>query len=113
MNNKELIEIVPILTGKDQISIRMIDWFVTSYCKNNKITINNNFDVFKNYKLQLKDLSKRNFDVFCRKGRIQLKIADININTSNGQVTFLKWALKNDIIKYIRSNIDVITNSMN
>ena len=113
MDNKELIELVPILTGKDEISIRMIDWFITSYCKNNKIIINNNFNVFKNYRLQLKDLSKKNFDAFCRKGRIQIKIGDININTSNCQVTFFKWALKNDIIKYIKSNIDVIINSMN
>lgn len=112
MDNKELIEIVPILTGKDEISIRMIDWFVTNYSKHNNIIINK-ISVYESYKLQLKDLSKKNFDAFCRKGRIQIKIGDININTSNGQVTFFKWALKNDIIKYIRGNIDVITNSMN
>ena len=104
---------VKILTGKDEISIRMINWFITIYCKQNQVIIDNKFNVFKNYKLQLKDLSKKNFDPFCKKDRIQIKIGNININTSNGQLTFFKWALKNDIIKYIRSNIDVITNSMN
>lgn len=111
MDNKQLLEIVPILKGEDEISIRLVDWFVTNYSKHNNIIINK-INVYKSYKLQLRDLSKKNFDPFCRWNRIQLKIGDINIITSNSQVTFFKWAIHNKIIDYIRKNHQQITFSM-
>jgi len=103
MDNKQLLEIDPILKGKGEISIRLVDWFVTNYSKKNKVIIDK-VKVYESYKLQLRDLSKKNFDPFCRWNKIQLKIGDINIITSNSQVTFFKWAIHNKIIDYIRKN---------
>ena len=61
---------LPILEGKSQISLRLIDWFVTNYCKkyntiykikskeSNKKSLD--FNVYFSYKTQLKSFSKNN-----------------------------------------------------
>jgi uridine kinase len=73
----------------NKISLRVIDWFVTNYSKKNdiiyhiyksidsKYSINpkdnynyNSFNVYHSYKSQLKSYSKRNFDPFCRRNKI-------------------------------------------
>jgi hypothetical protein len=112
MDNKQLLEIVPILKGEDEISIRLVDWFVTNYSKHNNIIINK-ISVYESYKLQLRELSKRNFDPFCRGYRIQQKVGDNIITTTNAQISFFKWAIHNKIIDYIRKNHQQITFSMN
>ena len=58
INKKVLIN---ILNNNFNISLRIIDWFVTNYCKKyNIFWIENNqrFVVYVNYKLQLKDIQK-------------------------------------------------------
>ena len=111
MDNKQLLEMIPVITGKDIISLRLVDWFVTNYSKHNNIIINK-ISVYESYKLQLRDLSKRNFDPFCRGYRIQQKVGDNIITTTNAQISFFKWAIHNKIIDYIRKNHQQITFSM-
>ena len=54
------------------------------------------------YKLKLKAYSKRRFDPFCRWDRITIPYkGDNSIQTTIGQLNFFKWALENDVIKYI------------
>ena len=63
-------KILPILTGESVISIRVIEWFVTNYCKKKNIAFirkdkNNKdiyFNVYLNYKSQLKSYNKDLFD---------------------------------------------------
>jgi hypothetical protein len=112
MSNKELLEIIPIITGEDIISLRLIDWFVTNYSKKNNIIINK-IRVYESYKLQLRGLSKKNFDPFCRGDRIQQKVDNNIITTTNAQILFFKWAIHNKIIDYIRKNHQQIIFSMN
>jgi len=112
MSNKELLEITPIITGEDIISLRLIDWFVTNYSKKNNIIINK-IRVYESYKLQLRGLSKKNFDPFCRGDRIQQKVGNNIITTTNAQILFFKWAIHNKIIDYIRKNHQQIIFSMN
>jgi len=73
------------------------------------------FIVFLNYKSQLKAYSKKQFDPFCRRERIQFSINDSSdkIVTTIGQLNFFKWAIDNLIIDYINDNIDIIDNDMN
>ena len=107
-NNKNIYEILPILDGSSNISLRIIDWFVTNYSKKKNISylVNNiQFTVYLSYKSQLKAFSKKQFDPFCRRERINFKYKDIVINTTVGQLNFFKWALENNIINYINLNI--------
>ena len=156
-NKKILKKLITILKG-ESISLRLIDWFVTNFCKKFNVLYNLNdfkdkeinntpvsetvtvqtlpiqttgpvpltqqqikdqsFDNFilvhNNYKGQLKAYSKKNFDPFCRRNRIRFYYDDNKyFITTVGQLNFFKWALENNIINYIKSNIKDIENDMN
>ena len=126
-DEKNLKKLNNILQNKN-VSLRIIDWFVTNYSKKNNILFaiyktktgkktfnseNNEYvkqlNVFHSYKSQLKSFSKKKFDPFCRKDRIQFH----NIETTIGQLNFFRWAIENLIIDYIIFNFENIENDMN
>ena len=65
------------------------------------------------YKSQLKSYSKKKFDPFCRKERINFDCKNYKIETTLGQLNFFKWALDNMILEYIKENYNHIENDMN
>jgi hypothetical protein len=94
-NYKSILKI--IIDGKHELSLRMIDWLVTRYAKNNNIIywINENDDniyynlpdnysnekyrkinLYLDYRAQLKSFKKFNFDAFRRHERISFYIGD-------------------------------------
>ena len=99
-------ELLNIVNNNNSISLRIIDWFVTNYSKKNDIHIITNdirFIVHKDYKDQLKAFTKKQFDPFCRRERIQFYYADDKfLRTTVGQLNFFRWAFSNNIIEYIR-----------
>tara|TARA_Y100000385_G_scaffold241389_1_gene257789 strand:+ start:7371 stop:7967 length:597 start_codon:yes stop_codon:yes gene_type:complete len=117
--------ILDILNGKSKISLRIIDWYVTNFSKKKNtnyeifITKNNlktkkQFNVYIDYKLQLKGYSKKQFDPFCRRERINFYYDNENfIVTTVGQLNFFRWAISNDIIKNIEKNLNLIELDMN
>ena len=48
-----LQDLITIIKDK-KISLRIIDWFVTNYSKKKNIILQDNFNVYIDYKLQLK-----------------------------------------------------------
>ena len=119
LNMKKLL---PILLGKSKISIRLIDWFVTNYSKKYNIIYNltnnklepNYFNVYLDYKSQLKGYRKKLFDPFCRKKRITFYYVNNKcIITTIGQLNFFKWAISNNILEYIENHYDAISDDMN
>ena len=105
-----------IINGNSTISLRIIDWFTTNYSKKFFVSysINNKrFNVYNDYKLQLKAFSKKRFDPFCRWDRISIPYNDVEIMTTIGQLNFFKWAIENKIIEYIEENIKDIESDMN
>ena len=118
--------------GPNKISLRVIDWFVTNYSKkfniyyeifkspSGKMTFNSDgnilykqINIYNMYKSQLKSYSKKKFDPFCRRDRINFNCNDIDIETTMGQLNFFKWAIDNMIIEYIIQNYEDIENDMN
>jgi len=120
-NRDNLDLVIPIITGKSKISLRILDWFVTNYSKKNnihyQIILNKkikNFIVYLDYKSQLKAYSKRQFDPFCRRERISFIDHDNNeLITTVGQLNFFRWGIENNILEYIKSNYNIIENDMN
>ena len=108
------------VNGDSNISLRIIDWFVTNYAKK-YYTIYEieklgaiRFKVYNDYKLKLKAYSKKRFDPFCRWKRIQMPYNDTqNIETTIGQLNFFKWAIEHDIIEYINEHYSEIESDMN
>lgn len=108
--------LLSILGGGNIISLRIIDWFVTNYSKENEIIYENKkvlFNVYDNYKSQLKSYSKRQFDPFCRRKRINFFYTNNDkIITTVGQLNFFRWAIENNVINYIKENLHDIEASM-
>ncbi len=122
-----------IINGESRISLRIIDWFATNYAKKyyTVYTIGDSegsgsgggggtgvtcrrFKVYVDYKLKLKAYSKKRFDPFCRWDRITVPYKDGKyIQTTIGQLNFFKWALENNVIRYIEENYANIEKDMN
>ena len=138
-NKSNIKQLLDIINSNSKISLRIIDWFVTNYSKKNFVVIpvkktsyvmgeklatktrkktskttEVDINVFLNYKAQLKSFSKKQFDPFCRRERISFKYNDTDsVVTTVGQLNFFKWAIENDILKYIGSNLKDIEEDMN
>lgn len=120
-NRDNLDQVIPIITGKTKISLRILDWFVTNYSKKNNINYqiivnnkNKTFIVYLDYKSQLKAYSKKQFDPFCRRERISFIDHDNNeLITTVGQLNFFRWSIENNILSYIQENYEIIENDMN
>jgi hypothetical protein len=107
-----------IINGESNISLRIIDWFVTNYSKKYftlyTLTNGSRFKVYIDYKLKLKAYSKKRFDPFCRWDRIIIPYKNNNsIQTTIGQLNFFKWAIENEIIDFIKIHYTEIENDMN
>ena len=75
---------------------------------------NHQFNVYLNYKSQLKAYSKKQFDPFCRRDRIEFFYNNTkSIITTVGQLNFFRWALENKILDYITDNLKIIETDMN
>ena len=108
-------KIAPIINGKSEISLRLLDWFVTNYCKKTATIIKHNeaFNVYLSYRSQLKAYSKQQFDPFRRRDRITFFYDnDSSIETTIGQLNFFRWVIQNRILEYITKNIEMIEQDM-
>ena len=123
-NKKNIDIILLIIEGKSKISLRLIDWFVTNYCKKNTVRYYINkkglpkkqIDVHLNYKTQLKSFSKKQFDPFRRDERILFEYNNekkLTLTTTVGQLNFFRWIIKNNILTYIEKNLKSIEKDMN
>jgi hypothetical protein len=120
--NNNINRLIPIITSNSDISIRILDWFVTNYAKKHNIMykLNNSnsddnlyFNVYLQYKCQLKSYKKKLFDPFCRKQRIFFYY-DLNkcVVSTIGQLNFFKWAISCGILDYVEKHIHIITKDM-
>jgi hypothetical protein len=142
---KDRIEILKdIIYQNNPLSLRLIDWLVTNYSKKYNIIYPINkkgedviyFNIYLDYKNQLKAYSKKFFDPFCRQKRIIIdcetflwkeyseldpvstndstNIVNVNVNKNNfiittvGQLNFFRWFLENKIFEYAIANIKLI-----
>lgn len=123
-NKNDLEKMVEIINSKSDISLRLLDWFVTHYCKMHNVIywiddqnrilyedLPNDEDIAKrarriilhlDYRGQLKSYSKFYFDPFRRHNRITYLIDENrNIETTIGQLNFFRWVFKNKILDYV------------
>lgn len=135
--SKNINVLTSIITQKKILSLRILDWLVTNYSKKynviykiKKNDIDINFNVYLDYKNQLKAYSKKHFDPFCRRERILINIRDLswkvlNNNNNNkkinndfelittvGQLNFFKWFMENNVLNYAIENIKHIDKDM-
>lgn len=109
--------VLKLLEGTSEISLRLIDWFVTNYAKQHNISYilgGQEFLVYTNYKSQLKAYSKKLFDPFCRRERIMFQIPGYPMfQTTVGKLNFFRWAIEKGVLDYIKMNLPKIETAMN
>lgn len=118
-NNKIKI-LKDIIDNKSELSLRLIDWYVTNYCKQHNIVYildrkNNKeyFNVYMNYRAQLKAFKKVLFDPFRRRDRIMFCYDKNNcINTTIGQLNFFRWAIDNEVFDHLSKDIAKVEKDM-
>jgi hypothetical protein len=119
---------------KTSISLREMDYTVTNYSNNNKVIYklkdNSSFNMYLDYKCQLRGYSKRNFDPFCRRQRLFLdfetktpifldekeiekyKLREDGLVTTIGQLAFFRWAILNEVVDFCFNNKEKIDEEM-
>jgi hypothetical protein len=111
---------ISIISGDSQISIRLIDHFVTKYSKYNKCNFKlsengkeNVFNVYYDYKNQLKHYQKTHFDPFSRGDRIPFFMGDTCLITTIGQLNFFRWFISKKIFDYLVLKKNEVFDDMN
>lgn len=114
---QDLDSVFEMLQGTSEISLRVIDWFVTNYSKTHSTSYLLNgsaFLVYRDYKSQLKAYSKKLFDPFCRRERIYFQLPNRPaFLTTVAKLNFFRWALEKDIFSYIKAHQEEIEKEMN
>jgi hypothetical protein len=103
-NSDNMRRIKDIIGGNSELSLRLIDWFVTNYAKKYNVGYNTKSGsyivVYLSYKSHLKAYSKRMFDPFCRWKRIKFH----DFETTVGQLNFFEWAIADEILDYLKEH---------
>jgi len=103
-NSIHLERVKSILEGRSDLSLRLIDWFVTNYAKKYNVAYvtksQKHVIVYLSYKSHLKAYSKKMFDPFCRSKRIKFQ----DFETTVGQLNFFEWAISDEILDYLEKN---------
>jgi len=109
---EDRFDAVTKILRNEGISLRSLDWFVTNYAKKNNVAFETDdgrmFNVFLEYKAQLKSFSKRFFDPFCRGDRLEYR----GLNTTVGQLNFFRWSLKNGVVDFCTEHAAEIEDDM-
>jgi hypothetical protein len=113
----DIKEILPMLMGTSDLSLRLVDWFVTNYSKRHNtsyILEGQEFLVYTNYKSQLKAYSKKLFDPFCRRERILFQVpSEEPFLTTVGKLNFFRWAIQKGVLIHLKLHAPVIEADMN
>lgn len=105
-----------------KLSLRLMDYLTTAYARNYNIAYifeeadgdKRIFNIYLEYKTQLKAFSKNYFDPFKRGQRVNFTDAyGKPFETTLGQLNFFRWALRCGVVEYARKNMTTIERDMN
>ena len=99
----------------NKISLRILDYFITTYSKKYNTKIYKDFHVYQNYRLALKSFHKAFYDPFCRKHKLTFYYGKKDheyVESSAGQLSFFKWCFENRIVEYVKENYNTIDECM-
>ncbi len=113
-------DVLPFVTRKADISLRLLGWLATNYVKEHPVTYlitckdasKRTINVLQSYHAMMKQYHRRHFDPFRRKYRIYFTIDDESYGTTIGQLLFLKWVAEEFVVDYARNFKTEIENHM-
>ena len=111
--DKNMLLLAQCVLKKGNISLRIIDYLCTNYAKNECVLYylqpkdKTPFNLYLQYRSQLKAYSKMQFDPFRRHNRITIacKHGENNkLETTVAQLNFFKWAIENKVLEYLEND---------
>lgn len=107
--DKQNLDILLDILVDKNISMRKIEYFITTFSKKYSILINKDFIVYKRYREKLQGYTKKYFEFFCRGDKIKFYYDNENyIITTIGQLHSCKWIIENNIYTFVKNNIELI-----
>ena len=108
-NNFEIFTNLTDGKEKNVISLRLLDYLCTKYCKTNTVIFDipsekGKINLYNSYKNQLKAYSKLQFDPFRRHNRIQFTKDKLNQETTIAQLNFFKWVIEIGLVEWLTQN---------
>ena len=117
--NNKIHVLKEIIESNSKFSLRLIDYYVTNYCREHNIVYilkkkghSEYFNVFMNYRSQLKAFNKVLFDPFRRRDKIIFHYDGGELITTIGQLNFFRWAIENDIIHHLEKDLPSVEADM-
>ncbi len=119
--------LIPLITQQSKVSLRLLDFFVTNYCRESGISIKSlsggEIVVYHDYKRSLSYYRRRNFDPFRRsRRRVNNKVVRYNVTFQNngieyettvGQLCFVFWAHTRGVLRYVEKHSSKLEQCMN
>lgn len=115
-------KLVDIVAKNTNISLRVIDYLCTNYAKTHDVVYyidKKPFNLYLQYRSQLKAYSKKQFDPFRRHERIVISVPESllpegKLETTVAQLNFFKWAIEKKVISFLekKDNYDKVEKSM-
>lgn len=121
-SNTNVNQLVDIVAKNSKISLRVIDYLCTNYAKTHDVVYyidKKPFNLYLQYRSQLKAYSKKQFDPFRRHERITIPVPESilpegKLETTVAQLNFFKWAIEKKVISFLekKDNYDKIEKGM-
>jgi hypothetical protein len=114
---KKLTILADIVDKKDPCSLRLIEWFVSYYAREHRVTYKLNgktFNVYSSYKdEQMTSFNKKLFDMYRRMPKFPVQVNENRVlQTTVAQLNFFHWMFKNKILDYVLNNLKKIKASL-
>lgn len=97
--------VVDVIEGRSRVSLRLLDWFATNFSKKTNVTLRTEaggyFNIYMDYRAQLRAFSKQFFDPFRRKEKFMFRFGDRSVLTTIGQLNFFRWAITSGVLDYV------------
>lgn len=119
-SRENISQMVDVIEGRSRMSLRILDWFATNFSKKTNVIIHTEsgayFNIYMDYRAQLRAFSKQFFDPFRRKDKFMFHYGDDGkaVLTTIGQLNFFRWAINNGILDYVEreENLQIIEADM-
>lgn len=116
-NRQRSEDLASVLTRKNKISLRIADHLVVQYSRDNDILVANEYggppcSLWSVYRRLSNTSTKKYFDIFKRKDVIRARLFDDEFVTTVGQLQFMAWFSKQNLIEYMNENEQEIRTHM-
>ena len=92
-----------------RLSLRLMEFFIHNFlekCQDEDFGGVTGAELLYSYRKQLRALGKANFDVFCRKNKMEFKFGSVVIQSNPPQLEFFRWAVSGRALEVAQQNIE-------